>query len=527
MKKMIQAVCAATLLLGSSSVEAADSAYSYVPIALSGQTAPGAGGRTYTKFTGRPLINNSGHLAFAAELSGDPDSNVGIWSGPRGAMESIVQSGQTAPDAPNGESFPDYLGLSGFSDTGELLFSSNLAPEDSASGYSIWLGRAASVEPVAVHGSPAHGLPDGVTINTRLSRSALISRTGIVSVRAGLSGPDVDAYNDGVLWVGRPGAMEVLAREGDQAAGMPDGVVYRHFGTTTVLVNMSEQVAFNAHVFDGADPAWTAIWAGERGATRIIVEEGTEAPGMPDGVTYGQPNSPQLNNAGMVAFMTKFEGSPALFGAYAGHPDDLQLLWYYGQQADGLPAGVHFAGGTGAVIDGDGQVAVSLKLDGPGVSSSSEYALWKGLPGDLQLIAREGDQAPGAPDGTVFTGSHFGYQLNGLGRLLFSGRVTGSRQGLWCTDGSGAPELIVLEGALLEVMPGDWREVDRILATPPRGGGQGGAPLMINEGGRIIFRAEFTDGTSGVFMAIPEPTTLSLLALGGLAILRRKRRACR
>jgi len=521
MKKAIQIVCVAALLVGLGSLASAAVTYTYSPIALSGQIAPDTGGRTYTGFTGRPLINNSGHVAFAAELSGNPTSNAGVWTGAQGSPELIVQTGEIAPGAPSGESFPG-LSLSYFSDTGDVWFLSNLAPEDSTTGYSIWRGSAGGIEPVAIHGTPAYGLPDDIMFNTRSSRSLLVSRLGTVGLRTGLSGPDVDKYNDGGLWVDRPGSMELIAREGDQATGMPAGVVYRHFGITAVSVNASGQIAFNAHVFDGADPAWSAIWTGTPGATRIIAEEGTQAPGMPDGVTYGHPHRAQLNDSGMVTFLTHFQGSDALFGAYAGHSDDLRLLWYYGQQAPGLPAGVHFVGGSNPVISGNGEVAARVKLNGPGVDSDTDSTLWKGLPGNLQLIAREGDHPPGAPDGLVFS-SGFEYQLNARGQILFSGRLAGGKDGIWATDATGQVQLIVLEGALFEVTPGDWREVSEVLASPPRGGGQDGWPIMINDNGHITFRAAFTDGTSGVFMAIPEPSSAVLLLLGLGAVIGRRR----
>jgi hypothetical protein len=50
----------------------------------------------------------------------------------------------------------------------------------------------------------------------------------------------------------------------------------------------------------------------------------------------------------------------------------------------------------------------------------------------------------------------------------------------------------------------------------------------INDAGQIAFAASLADGRQGVFVGtpVPEPTSLALIAVGGLAALRRRRRGC-
>ena len=58
------------------------------------------------------------------------------------------------------------------------------------------------------------------------------------------------------------------------------------------------------------------------------------------------------------------------------------------------------------VIAHSGDVAFKARLRGDSVGASNNFGFWVGSPGDVSLIVRAGDEAPGAP-GTFFTRGAF------------------------------------------------------------------------------------------------------------------------
>jgi hypothetical protein len=123
--------------------------------------------------------------------------------------------------------------------------------------------------------------------------------------------------------------------------------------------------------------------------------------------------------------------------------------------------------------------------------------------------------------------------INKNGQTAFLAGLDGSKvtdandRAIVAQDVNGSLRLIALEGDLIEVAPGDARQIStlrflgsgtedfRELQTQSLNNG-------FNDRGEIIFVATFTDGTSGVFLsslvAIPEPAT-PMLILSSLAVL--------
>jgi hypothetical protein len=115
----------------------------------------------------------------------------------------------------------------------------------------------------------------------------------------------------------------------------------------------------------------------------------------------------------------------------------------------------------------------------------------------MQLIAREGDAAPGTPSSVVF--GQFdanSYVLNGNGQIAFLGRLTGTDVttandvGIWATDLTGALKLIAREGDQFEVGPGDVRTIRELMFFT----GTGNADSRhsgFNDLGQLAFWASF------------------------------------
>mgnify|MGYP001794820046 CR=1 FL=1 len=74
-----------------------------------------------------------------------------------------------------------------------------------------------------------------------------------------------------------------------------------------------------------------------------------------------------------------------------------------GDQAVGAPGSAFFATTAFPAINETGGVVFVANLVGPGYNASNNETIWARDAGDdLRLVAREGDQAPGAPAGVVF-----------------------------------------------------------------------------------------------------------------------------
>jgi hypothetical protein len=160
------------------------------------------------------------------------------------------------------------------------------------------------------------------------------------------------------------------------------------------------------------------------------------------------------------------------------------------------------------------------------VDGTNQIGIWKGVGADLNLVARAGDPAPGTGTGATFMGL-YPPALNSVGRTAFRATLVGAgvdfrnSDGIWA-EGPRGLELVVREGDLLEVVPGDLRQVLQ-LSFIYGSGNEDGQPSGFNERGQLAFCANFTDGTSGIFVAdvgiVPEPASAVLLMAAAMYVL--------
>jgi hypothetical protein len=286
------------------------------------------------------------------------------------------------------------------------------------------------------------------------------------------------------------------------------------------------------------------LWSDRNGALELIARAGDQAPGTLPGVRFtGASNPIAMNDAGHVAFGANLTGSGVgtanNVGIWADRGTGVQLVARSRDPAPGMPAGVNFNSPfSPTVINTNGEVAFVAALVGPNLGSNNA-GIWSDVGGEgLKLIVREGQQAPGAPAGVIFESlqSFNAPTLNTRGQIAFRALLNGpgitlaNDSGLWAQDARGQLHLIVREGDSLDVSDDPLNPELRTVigfSFENRSGNEDGVRSGFNELGQVGFLASFTNGTQGLFVsnlvAVPEPAVCALVAVFAAAlVLQRK-----
>ncbi|HMO86080.1 MAG TPA: hypothetical protein PKC18_14290 [Lacipirellulaceae bacterium] len=447
-------------------------------VARKGAPAPGiASGAVFENFNigHRParLVNAANQVAFAATLRGNPlaassRTNDGIWSEGSGSLQLVARKRTQAPGAPLGARFFAFDHLT-FNDDGRVAFNADVEPNSE----------------------------DGLPFNFR------------------------------GIWSDRSGTLEMVASSLNQAPGAPLGAHFSSFGP--VSMNRSNQIAFAANAGVAPLTGYSGIWSEVHGSLAPVAMTGEAAPGTAMGTRFVRFNSPRMTSSGKVAFDATIEGEGETManngGIWSDRDGALALVARLGSEAPGASPGTRLGSFVLNAFNDSGRVAfISTLQHGSGdVSTSDDTGVWSDGGGSLALVAREGSQAPGTPDGAYF--SQFrSLSLNNANRVAFwatlqlgSGGVNPNNNwGLWAQDGFGDLALVARSGNLMEVAPGDFRTVvDLHLGGASTGDGR--SPLASTDGITLGFYASFTDGSSGIFTAtvqsrvVPEPAALWLV----------------
>src|SRR5438132_7877597 len=170
----------------------------------------------------------------------------------------------------------------------------------------LWAGPPGAAQLLALDGTPAPGTePDALFLvfdNANFQGQATdysINSAGQVVLRALLRG-SATSDNDLGLWVGAPGALQLVARKGSSAPDTEPATVFSDIspgtglGLAAATVNASGQVAFAGSLSGPSVNAnnSSGIWAGAPGSLRLVLRRS------------GLVVNPLLNDAGQVAYST-------------------------------------------------------------------------------------------------------------------------------------------------------------------------------------------------------------------------------
>jgi hypothetical protein len=385
---------------------------------------PGQPGAQFAILEGAAL-NQAGELAFWANLdhfSISDDKAAGIWFGTKDQLLPIAREGDFAPGTPY--PFENFSNLPLLSDGGHVLFRGELDTPSSASARDegIWLNTPTGLKLVAQKGVSTGGTP------FVLESIPGITRNGDYALGDGghvaFQGRLSNAANS--LWFGTPEQMSVVAYDDmllPAGTGFGSGYKFASLDELGPAVSADGKLAFQATVSSPASgSSRDTIWLTQNNTLQLVASSQTAAPGVV-GSDFRSFVEPVMNNAGQVAFEA-----------------DL----------------------TGFV-----------------------ESLWRGTPGNLQVLLREGDPAPVGVPGAVFVGSdtfskvrfNDAGELAFVGQFFYAGVPPNNNTGLFVVGDEGV-RLVALEGdvgSIANFAINNAGEVafvtlsDSVYATDPRG----------------------------------------------------------
>jgi hypothetical protein len=410
-------------------------------------------------------------------------------------FSTVALSGEQAPGTTAGISYTGF-NPPGLNNAGQCVFFATLSGA-SASNAGIFLGAPGSVALLARKGSPA---PAGAGVNYSNFgfETHAINTSGKGAFSCELTGTGVTFENDRGLWSGAPGSVALLAREGDPAPGTGAGVTYldNNFSGTPAI-NAAGQCVFHAALTGPGvvtNTNQTGLWLGAPGSVALLMRGGDHAPGTPAGVNFLFPDgSPAINAAGQGSFSANLTGigvtSDNDWGIWVGAPGNLTLLVRTGDPAPGMPAGNNFLDFADV-----SNVGIRPALNASGQCAFAGHVtglgldnsgLWVGAPGSVTLLARAGNPAPGAAAGVNYS-SFETPTINASGQSAFHARVQGS--GITAPNDTGF--WVGTPGSVAKVaLEGE--------AAPGAGtgtlfGDQGGGEFAFNDRGEVAFVTSLT-----------------------------------
>lgn len=473
----------------------------YKVVALQGDPANIAGTDATIGIVGvDPRIGPNGDVVFGGFVANNGAANYAIWSGPPREPQPVAVQGDVAPGRP-GETLDVFFGSSAASywilENGAVGFHARVAPTRDE-GY--WLGRPGAVEEVAIVGNAVPGIPDA-TFKSFPGLRFLANGQSEVMVQGTIEGGTVTTANDTALWIGQPGALEILAREGSPAPGTP-GANFKALTFSEFSLNAVGDYCLTADV-TGSINQNEVLFAGPSPGFTKVLREG-ELIGPRGGEFWKNFGKPRLNNDGTILFEHSPPGDPRAFftrtsaraitqiaaelDAPPGAPDAEFDKFFFSKPA---LAGNDYAGfnaglGPDANFDKDGT--------------------WITHRGTTELVARKGDPVPGLP-GQNFTqfqpwNAHRAPAINASGTAIIRAQTNAGVNGIWRWK-DGDLQLLMAVGDIMDLGSGDLRRVADF-SVQLGSGGQSGVPSGFNDCGQLVFRVSFNSGALGTAIMMIE-----------------------
>ena len=288
-----------------------------------------------------------------------------------------------------------------------------------------------------------------------------LNSVGKIAFFASMTGDSINSDNNVGLWSDRSANLQLISRIGDQSPGTSSGVHYAEFDLASLRLNSAGKLAFHAELAGEGVTSQNnvGVWSGDATSFALVARSGdvaTEDPLLRAFVDFGRI---AFNAAGDVAVRGIL--SDLTTGIWAENSGNLRLVALAGDQAPGLGAGVEFSHLNSPKMNDAGQLAFTASVAGPGISPSRARSLWMTAAGTPQMVARQGDVAPGVDFGVRFAGGTLSafapFSISNSGHIAFQANLEGASVndsndvGIW----SNASGLLELKARTGDQVPGD------------------------------------------------------------------------
>jgi hypothetical protein len=508
-------------------------------VILSGALPPGTSNEAITGL-GSATINGNGQIAVRTVSNptsgGGPGGIQRLYVWQAGSFAYVARSGESAINNP-GAVF-GTLGTAIVDETGGVAISVGTPSGGAGTGY-------------MTYGRPGQGL--------RCVAQAQFTSPSPTDYPGGvgdLNTPDLSPTGAMGYAAGQQQARSMYSA----APGQPPIMRYA-FGTQ--IPGQASGVTAGQLMFDRIDGAGNIVFAGTisgsqgvlgagvlsagPAGTRLVAGPGVAIPSIP-GATYTHARFPTVNQSGTIAFnadFTRSSPSSSSSGLFTMTGNTSTLVAEIGQNIPGMAPTITMASIEPAALSKGGRVYFRGSVQNAAVAppSITRNIIFASDQAGLHRAFGVGDSVAGGATGSILAGldttSDDAFAINNLGQAVFTGFLnqngTFPRAILSYLPGEGLRAIATIGGSLT-VGPGDVRTISSLLmhssltsgALVGLSGDDGmGSPL--NDSGQLVFRASFTDGSSGLFTTtIPAPgASTVVLAAAGIGCLRRERRSIR
>lgn len=232
---------------------------------------------------------------------------------------------------------------------------------------------------------------------------------------------------------------------------------------------------------------------------RTIALQGQNPFGAGESAAFGAFSTPSINNRGELAFTASLTGSSVTTandsGLWIAGENEFTSVAREGNAAPGYPTDALFGAlvvpnGLGVPLNDAGRVAFAWSA--VTATAATSYGIWSGDGAGLNLVARQGEVAPGATDSATFNlFSNTRPTLNRAGTVAFQNGLSGTytsppnngADGVWRWEPGGALEKVALvkEDAVGLVAGAKFTDIRSLGTSPP-----------LNRAGTIALQAAYS-----------------------------------
>ncbi|HKE02048.1 MAG TPA: choice-of-anchor tandem repeat NxxGxxAF-containing protein [Planctomycetota bacterium] len=384
-----------------------------------------------------------------------------------------------------------------------------------------------ALQKIALSGEAAPGTGPGARF-TSFSGPRL-DLAGRAAFYANLAGTGVSSANDQGIFSATSGALSLVVREGSAAPGTA-GAAFTAFdlGAVNVAalgVDAAGHVSFLGQLVggdvcdcnhDGVLDNHTGWWSTKSGALTKLARANDPVPAAPSGTLFDTVvGAPIVSANGALAQLFVFKGSGVDFfnseGILSDAAGSLGLVVRSGDPAPGFAPGVTFEFFGRPFVGPNGDISFFANLAGPGMTELNDDTIWALRSGELTLIVREGDPAPGGDviGNPSVTGAFHNVSQRGGDKLAFSSLLAAGGSAIF-SDASGSLVSVVRSGMQAPGLPAGVQFQSFGAYTTD-------GPIQLADDGRLAFAARLnTPNPSNESLWLADPDgELKLIARGG------------